>query len=129
MGGGGAYLPLDPSAPPERLRGLIEDSGATVVIAEAAEPGMLAPGVRVVGVNEDPGEGGRRAPLGGARPNQLAYVLYTSGSTGRPKAVAATHGGLAQLAAAQAAAFGVTADTRTLQYAATSSMRRCRKCA
>jgi amino acid adenylation domain-containing protein len=77
---GGAYLPLDPGYPSARLAELIADSGAVVVLDEAAVRAGIA----------------QAGPLVRVRPRvgQLAYVIYTSGSTGRPKAVLSAHGGL-----------------------------------
>ncbi|MCW6009376.1 amino acid adenylation domain-containing protein, partial [Micromonospora sp. CPCC 205371] len=74
---GGAYLPLDPSYPAERLDFMLADSGASVV---------LGPG--------DPVLPGRAAPSRAAGRAGLAYVIYTSGSTGRPKGVMIEHGSL-----------------------------------
>ncbi|WP_236789556.1 non-ribosomal peptide synthetase [Amycolatopsis sp. GM8] len=67
---GGAYLPLDPSYPEERLEFMISD----------AEPVVVLPAVL-------DGAGELRRP----RPDDAAYVIYTSGSTGRPKGVVVSH--------------------------------------
>ncbi|HYX24727.1 MAG TPA: amino acid adenylation domain-containing protein, partial [Thermoanaerobaculia bacterium] len=92
---GGAYLPLDPSYPHERLSFMLRDGGAAVLLACRPLPGGLEVEIPVV----EPGAGeaeraageddGRLAPLAGA--DNLAYVIYTSGSTGRPKGVAIAH--------------------------------------
>ena len=79
---GAAYLPLDPTHPADRLRGLIADAGVRLVIGSAG----LAPA--------DLDRGGS-APDPVVGPDDLAYVMYTSGSTGRPKGVMITHRGLA----------------------------------
>jgi amino acid adenylation domain-containing protein len=96
---GGAYVPLDPSYPSERLRYMLEDSGAKVLVTEAALLPLApaAEGVSVVTQEEVSGDGivvvtMPVAPR--ARPENLAYVIYTSGSTGRPKGIAVTHGGV-----------------------------------
>jgi amino acid adenylation domain-containing protein len=87
---GGAYLPLDPEYPADRLRFMIADAGAVLVLTagEFAEPlrGGAAPVVRL---DEERDEIGRLEPLPvePAPLDALAYVIYTSGSTGRPKAV------------------------------------------
>ncbi|HEX8437261.1 amino acid adenylation domain-containing protein, partial [Archangium sp.] len=88
---GGAYVPLDPGYPPERLRYMLEDSGAGVVVtAGAAAEGLVGPGKRLLRLDAE-AEALRGEPTspvpGGAGPEHLAYAIYTSGSTGRPKAV------------------------------------------
>ncbi|WP_345144904.1 amino acid adenylation domain-containing protein, partial [Dactylosporangium darangshiense] len=93
---GGAYLPLDPDYPPQRLAELVADSGARVVIAGAPFPATAAALVRL----DDPAtreaieERPATRTAAPAAPAQLAYVIYTSGSTGRPKAVFSEHRGL-----------------------------------
>jgi amino acid adenylation domain-containing protein len=101
---GGAYLPLDPDHPAERIAYILDDAGARVVLTERA----LAD--RVSGENlaevitlDDPAEEARldalpaEAPVTGAHEDDLAYVIYTSGSTGRPKGVAVTHANVVRL--------------------------------
>jgi amino acid adenylation domain-containing protein len=112
---GGAFVPLDPADPPARLAYLVADSGARLVVADAATASRAAElDVRVLRV--DTGESAD-VDLGGAPdPHDLAYVIYTSGSTGTPKGVAVEHGALANLAAAAQRITGVTAADRMLQY-------------
>jgi len=111
---GGAYLPLDPTYPADRLRHMITDAAPRVVVttASVAESlGEVLGGVDVL-VLDDPAvqsdlaaltdepvtDADRRTPL---LPGHAAYVIYTSGSTGTPKGVVVTHGNLADLHAAQ----------------------------
>ncbi|HEX8273556.1 MAG TPA: condensation domain-containing protein, partial [Longimicrobiaceae bacterium] len=124
---GGAYLPLDPDHPSERLAFMLDDAGARVLLAQRAllerVPGFAGEVValdtphppapsptRGEGEHDDadPREalprngGGWRAssePGGGllADADSLAYVIYTSGSTGRPKGVAVPHRGIVRL--------------------------------
>ncbi|MCB1054897.1 MAG: amino acid adenylation domain-containing protein, partial [Acidobacteria bacterium] len=102
---GGAYLPLDPGFPPERLAFMLEDAGPRVLLADAGSltrlSGMgdaLPPVLLLDGETLEPD----LSDLGGLEPvpvtgDDLAYVLYTSGSTGRPKGVEVRHGALANL--------------------------------
>ncbi|UJR87060.1 MupA/Atu3671 family FMN-dependent luciferase-like monooxygenase [Sandaracinus amylolyticus] len=88
---GGAYLPLDPAFPRDRVAMMLEDSGAQVVVTQRS----LAPRfshVTTVRVDELR-DITSRTRIGDvdARPEHLAYVLYTSGSTGRPKGVMVEH--------------------------------------
>ncbi|MBO4209343.1 amino acid adenylation domain-containing protein, partial [Micromonospora echinofusca] len=120
---GGAWVPLDPSYPAERLSYMLADSGVDLVVAEAHTLDRLPAGrVRRIDPAEAAAETG---PVTGAAPQaptgrHLAYLIYTSGSTGRPKGAQLSHGGLANLVRAQADAFGVGPGDRVLQFAPTS---------
>ncbi|MFF0524662.1 non-ribosomal peptide synthase/polyketide synthase [Actinomadura nitritigenes] len=98
---GGAYLPLDPAYPAERLAFMLSDSGARVLVSDrGAAAGLAAEGlpegVAAVWL-DDPGtsaelSAGPTRPLRDRPiPGQLAYLIYTSGSTGRPKGVMVEH--------------------------------------
>ncbi|KQW93463.1 hypothetical protein ASC94_12560 [Massilia sp. Root418] len=92
---GGCYVPLDPALPPERLQYQLEDSGASVLLAQEEVPWSaviprLALDFSLAGAPAQPWQ----AP-GALHPEQAAYVIYTSGSTGKPKGVAVPHGALA----------------------------------
>nr|APD71691.1 non-ribosomal peptide synthetase 3 [Streptomyces sp.] len=88
---GGAYVPVDRGYPAERVRFLLEDSRAKVVIVDGDGPTTgVAAGAKVRHVEELlHGSGAPLPPLTGSR--DLAYVIYTSGSTGRPKGVMVEH--------------------------------------
>lgn len=94
---GGAYLPLSPEYPEERLRYMIEDARVRVIVTQqtfADRLARMAPaGTRIV-TREDAarGPGSPGAAVGvDPRPENLAYVIYTSGSTGKPKGVMIEH--------------------------------------
>ncbi len=92
---GAAYVPLDPSYPPERLTYMLEDAGITLVLTQK----MLAPNLpsstaAVVCLDHDRSlfaSLSAEAPEVKVAADNLAYVIYTSGSTGRPKGVAVSH--------------------------------------
>jgi amino acid adenylation domain-containing protein len=119
---GGAYVPLDPSYPEERLKFMLEDSCARLLLAARSHDGLTPQTrARVVFVDDDEeqaeasDEGESRAPA--ATPRNAAYVIYTSGSTGRPKGVVVEHRGVCNLAEAQARAFDIGPGARVLQFA------------
>ncbi|MDJ0380044.1 amino acid adenylation domain-containing protein [Streptomyces sp. G-G2] len=89
LASGGAYLPLSPDYPEDRLRYMIEDSALGVIVTQrhlASKVRELAPaGVTVVTLGDDIPASPQDHPAAG--PADLAYVIYTSGSTGRPKGV------------------------------------------
>jgi amino acid adenylation domain-containing protein len=92
---GGAYLPVDPEYPPERIAFMLADGGPSALVTrpEIRERLAAALPAGVPTLSPEEGGGGAAAALAAAPvgPGNLAYVLYTSGSTGRPKAVAIEH--------------------------------------
>ena len=101
---GGAYVPLDAAYPPERLRFMLEDSGARLLITSSELAGQLpladfeANGGQVLLLDTWSFDGEPEPlpePAGGELP---AYLIYTSGSTGRPKAVVVPQAGVVRLA-------------------------------
>ncbi|HKQ06310.1 MAG TPA: amino acid adenylation domain-containing protein, partial [Blastocatellia bacterium] len=118
---GGAYVPIDPSYPTERVAFMLADCGARVLLTEpqwqarlgfagavvslagdyrqelaAGEPSRVPAGVRVSGEN-------------------LAYVIYTSGSTGRPKGAMNSHGGIVNRLRWMQRQYGLRGEDRVLQ--------------
>ncbi len=111
---GGAYVPLDPDYPRERLRFMIEDSGARVLLTRPALLSILPETEAEVLCVDERGQATlpdlflSQTPESSREPEQrssqeeglapaasnLAYVIYTSGSTGTPKGAMVTHGGV-----------------------------------
>jgi len=100
---GGAWLPIDPANPAERIAATLRDSGATVLLTKAAQlerlPDPPLPPERVLRLDGDGFQQESTAPPEpfAIDPDHLAYVIYTSGSTGVPKGAALTHRGLANM--------------------------------
>lgn len=97
---GGAYLPLHPAYPLERMRLIMDEAGAAVLLLDGSSVarGLLHPNIVVV--DEDPSLLTEQDtdPNVHIHTDQLAYVIYTSGSTGTPKGVAVTHSNVLSLA-------------------------------
>jgi amino acid adenylation domain-containing protein/non-ribosomal peptide synthase protein (TIGR01720 family) len=92
---GGAYLPLDPRHPPQRLRQVLQQSGTSLVLAAEEFRSVLAQAFESMPSGKRPvvrrlddllqrDQAGDNLPLRSTA-RQLAYVIYTSGSTGLPK--------------------------------------------
>ncbi|MCI9174037.1 MAG: amino acid adenylation domain-containing protein [Lachnospiraceae bacterium] len=97
MKAGGAFLPIDPEYPDERISYILEDSGAEFVIMpeeireERSRFAEKLP-VQILILEELLAEGGNTENPGvKIRPEQLCYCIYTSGSTGKPKGVMIEH--------------------------------------
>jgi amino acid adenylation domain-containing protein len=97
---GGTYLPLDPDYPTERLRFMLDDTRAPLLIAKQATQARLShPAVQCLDLDADwpqIAEESPSAPPVAVAAEMLAYLIYTSGSTGRPKGVGVAHGTIAR---------------------------------
>ena len=100
---GGAFVPIDPGQPEERVAFVLDDADVAVLLVDRAGRGRLPEGRWPrVRIDELPSVG--EAEPAAVVPSDLAYVVYTSGSTGRPKGVMIEHGALYNtLAASQRA--------------------------
>ncbi|WIN00179.1 amino acid adenylation domain-containing protein [Actinoplanes oblitus] len=123
---GAAFLPIDPAYPAGRIRYMVEDARPRLVLTVTATEHDLPP-LAVPSTALDDAEVAAAlsacpdTPLPcPATPANTLYVIYTSGSTGRPKGVAVSHTGIASLAAAKAARFGIDGTSRVLQFASPS---------
>ncbi|MEU3997680.1 amino acid adenylation domain-containing protein [Streptomyces fungicidicus] len=103
---GGAYLPVDPDYPADRVAFVLSDAGAEWVVTSAEFAPVLPAGVAAVTV-DGAGSGPvfDSVPLPTVRPDHPAYVIYTSGSTGRPKGVVVSHRSVVALFAAAGGVF------------------------
>lgn len=93
---GGAYLPLDPDFPADRLALMIEDSQAPIILTQQRLISTIARsvGVRVIEIDTSWHEIAQQPttnPQTEVKPENLAYIIYTSGSTGKPKGVMVEH--------------------------------------
>jgi amino acid adenylation domain-containing protein len=100
---GAAYLPLDPGFPADRLRFLLADADAALIVVSPSLRGLLPSGITpLLEVGDGiPGlsDAGTGDPPLAARPDNLAYLIATSGSTGTPKLVGVPHRALSRLVA------------------------------
>ncbi|MFD4825019.1 amino acid adenylation domain-containing protein [Streptomyces rubiginosohelvolus] len=119
---GGAYVPVDPEYPAERVAHMLADAEPGLLITRTAlrENLPVPEGLAVLELDAPDVRAARDAavPAGvhpGLRPEHAAYVLYTSGSTGRPKAVVITHTALVNRLRWMAEHFPFGPDDRVLQ--------------
>ncbi|MDT0123713.1 amino acid adenylation domain-containing protein [Paenibacillus sp. RRE4] len=98
---GGAYMPIDPEYPKERIQYMLEDSKAQFCITEDQE--LLPEDVSIKAIvpdllDDDQIEGVYATNLKQVnQPSDLAYIIYTSGSTGKPKGVMIEHSNVVRL--------------------------------
>lgn len=116
---GGAYVPIDPEYPPERIRYMLNDANANILLVDKHSKRNLESikNVEVINVadyslfnTEAKDNLGRVSPFG------LAYIIYTSGSTGEPKGVMIEHRSVVNLIEAQTREFKIRKDEKILQF-------------
>lgn len=89
---GGAYVPIDPDSPEERIRYILHDSGATVVVTQRHLQHVVSFHGTTINLNDESTYAANLSNLESAGDSkQLAYVIYTSGTTGKPKGVMIEH--------------------------------------
>ncbi|UKD56651.1 amino acid adenylation domain-containing protein [Amycolatopsis sp. FU40] len=112
---GAAYVPVDPDYPAERVRFVLEDAGAALVLSTAELAARFGDAGASWAVPGDLARSsGAALPARAADPENPAYVIYTSGSTGKPKGVAVPHRALANFLASMAERFPLGPDDRWL---------------
>ncbi|WP_280239932.1 amino acid adenylation domain-containing protein, partial [Nocardia abscessus] len=121
---GAAYVPIDPTYPPERIAYMASDSGAALGLTTSAYREALGTSIPWIELDDPQHQEriGRRPahpvsytdrvrPLTEQHP---AYVIFTSGSTGRPKGVVVTHSGLGAMVASERERYDVTEGSRVM---------------
>lgn len=123
---GGAYLPLDPTYPKDRLTFMLDDAQVSVLLTDSQLLARL-PAIQTQTLCLDAdwqalssAADAATSPIIDVSPDNLAYLIYTSGSTGKPKGVLLAHRGLVNLALAQGRAFGIRPESRLLQFSSFS---------
>ncbi|WP_294328726.1 MULTISPECIES: acyl-CoA ligase (AMP-forming), exosortase A system-associated [Alphaproteobacteria] len=109
------HVPVNPALKRAQVAHILSDSGAAVLVTQAARTAALAPGdvpdgCRVLTEAPD----GEPVAAGDGDPDALAAILYTSGSTGRPKGVMLSHANLWLGAVSVARYLKLTPDDRVL---------------
>ncbi|QLE40068.1 amino acid adenylation domain-containing protein [Nostoc sp. C052] len=123
---GGAYLPIDPNYPQERIGLMLEDSGTSVLLTQSflidqLPIKKLKNSLQLICLDDETfAEEFTKNPSPKTTPDNLAYVIYTSGSTGRPKGVMIEHRGLTNLTLALVNTFQIQPQSRFLQFASFS---------
>ncbi|RAL25792.1 non-ribosomal peptide synthetase [Thermoflavimicrobium daqui] len=119
---GGAYVPIDPSYPVERIRYMLEDSQAMIVLSQASIIEKLLDEGNEIGEWLDIGEvvstevdSSNLSNMN--KPTDLAYVIYTSGTTGQPKGVMVEHQSLIHLICHFQTEFLINEQDRVGQFA------------
>jgi len=125
MKAGGAYLPIDPALPAQRIDYLISDAAVSLILTQSELRGTVATfGVPLLVIDEVGSTkeiaGTEQTIVAEPRSEDLAYLIYTSGSTGNPKGTEITHGALVNLLASMVREPGLS-STDTLVAVTTLS--------
>lgn len=120
MKAGAAYCPLDPHHPPERLREILEDINAPVILSSSANVSLFSDYmIPTVVVSHDLFDDNKiySNPNVTINPSHPAYCFFTSGSSGKPKGVITSHRAIAT-SVSNHGVFGFSRKPRILQFTA-----------
>ena len=116
---GSAYVPMDPDYPAERLRFMIEDANAPLLLTQERLldrfPKTKAKSICLDSDSTQILKFPDHAPAVEIDPDSLAYVIYTSGSTGQPKGAMNSHRAICNRLAWVQERFGYSAKDTLLQ--------------
>lgn len=122
MKAGGAFVPLDPELPKDRLCYILTDAEISLVLCHECYRGHFSDlkQIQSIVIDQDGIQGGLEDfgqwMAADIEPEQLAYVMYTSGSTGKPKGVMIEQRSLAAYCWADIEVYHLTAEDRTLHF-------------
>ncbi|OCL10211.1 nonribosomal peptide synthase-like protein [Glonium stellatum] len=117
---GAAFVPLDPASPVSRLREIVSDVKAKLILCSPQYEKLcesIPAKAFSVGRAATERHPGRLYSLPCVQSNMAAYVIFTSGSTGKPKGTVIEHGSFVSNAAEFGPSFGITSTSRVLQFA------------
>nr|WP_290226170.1 non-ribosomal peptide synthetase [Trichocoleus desertorum] len=121
---GGAYLPLDPTYPRDRLQFMLADAEVKILVTQSSHLHLFdSELLQVVCLDQEQRAIASQSPanlVNQITAHNLAYVIYTSGSTGQPKGVLVEHRGLSNLVEAQRQIFHPKLGSHILQFASLS---------
>jgi len=113
---GGAYVPIDPEYPEERIKYILTDTSARLMLSDGAVERknlVVGPELELIRIDKSSKEISRQSVeevKNHLKPDHLAYVIYTSGSTGRPKGVMIEHLNVVRLFKTESPLFDFNAD-------------------
>jgi amino acid adenylation domain-containing protein len=95
---GGAYVPMDPEYPAQRLQHMVEDAELKLLLSQREQQDVVdklpVTAIMIEDIRTELNSLPTKAPEVNIKPEDLAYVIFTSGSTGRPKGVMNEHRGI-----------------------------------
>jgi amino acid adenylation domain-containing protein/non-ribosomal peptide synthase protein (TIGR01720 family) len=118
---GGAFVPLDAKAPQQRLRFMLQDTNAKVLLTQnhllTILPEHQAQTICLDTDWDKIAQNSHQNPNVNIKPDNLAYVIYTSGSTGQPKGTLLEHRGFSNFTQWHVDYFNISTNDRTAQLA------------
>jgi len=118
---GGAYLPIDPEYPEERIHYMVQDSGIRLLItADEMTERFAAHDLEIIALPRDEQAIAKESgddPAVSVDPENVAFIIYTSGSTGKPKGVLLRQRGAVNFFRNMIDDFGLAPDKSMLQLA------------
>ncbi|MBV9462657.1 MAG: AMP-binding protein, partial [Verrucomicrobiae bacterium] len=122
MRAGGAYVPMDPAYPRDRIAHMLDDSRAPVLLTQRKLADTLPPSnAKILFLDDwESWAPPAPAPAPSSTPDHLAYVIYTSGSTGKPKGIMMPHRPVVNFITWQMGNSRAREGTKTMQFASLS---------